>query len=52
MGVCSDQPLAKGKGVHSEVESGGRIELLRVHLAKFRPEEHEQHQAQSLGEAA
>jgi len=23
MGVCSDQPLAKGKGVHREVESEG-----------------------------
>jgi len=23
MGVCSDQPLAQGKGVHREVESEG-----------------------------
>ena len=27
MEVCSNQPLAKGKGVHREVESEGSIEL-------------------------
>jgi len=39
VGVCSYQPLAKSKGVHSDVESEGSWK------AKFRPKEHKYHQA-------